>query len=65
MKTNVYVLMNGAAMDYVFDIPLEKFIGQWNDHNAATDYYSGYDENGQFVVISPRNCGVIEISNKK
>lgn len=65
MKTNVYICFNGASFDYVFDMELHQFVNLWKDQIVGQGYFSKYDEKGNFVVITPSQCGLIEFSGKK
>lgn len=65
MKTSVYICLNGAAFDYVFDTPIDKFIKHWDNQIHGCGFFSGYDVNRKLIIINPSNCGVIEFSSKK
>lgn len=62
MKTNVQIFFNGAVMDYTFDVSKEEFIEHWENHMAGQGYFTGIDNKGRHVNISPTQCPVIEIT---
>lgn len=65
MKTEVQIFFNGAVMDYTFDIPIGEFIRQWENQIGGQGYFTGIDNKGRYLNISPTQCPVVEITEKK
>lgn len=65
MKTTIYITFNGADNNYTFDMDLETTIQKWNNQVNAVGFFSAHDEKGRLIVITPSNCGTVEIIGVK
>jgi hypothetical protein len=43
-----------------FDMKLSIFLDKWKNQINGTGFFSEYDVSGNFIVINPSNCGLIE-----
>jgi hypothetical protein len=60
-KTEVAVHFNGDSNYYYFSMDKETFMKRWDNQLPAVGHFSLNDQNGNWIVINPSHCGVIEI----
>jgi hypothetical protein len=64
MKTHVYVCLDGAGFDYIFNMDIDSFKSKWANQIGGVGYFTHQDESGTWIIINPSKCGVIEITKR-